>query len=246
MEARDATYAAPSGVAAAARADRVICILGMHRSGTSCLAGSLEQQGLFLGETNTRGPFNLRGNRESFEMMNLQADILEQSGGRWDDPPQAVEWKPEHFETARKMLARHAGQPVWGFKDPRTLLTFEGWRQLVPDLESVGIFRHPLSVAHSLAHRNKFPIEKSLALWEAYNRRLVEIYREDPFPVVSFDQDAAVLLPKLQRVGEMIGLDPSASAEPFFTDELRTSPAGGNPLPGPIESLYAELRSLAL
>ena len=66
MEARDATYAAPSSVAAEARPDRVVCVLGMHRSGTSCLAGSLEQQGLFLGETNTRGPFNLRGNRESF------------------------------------------------------------------------------------------------------------------------------------------------------------------------------------
>jgi len=246
VEARDATYAAPSSVAAEARPDRVVCVLGMHRSGTSCLAGSLEQQGLFLGETNTRGPFNLRGNRENFEMMGLQADLLQQSGGQWDDPPQVVEWKPEHFEAARGMLAQHSAQPVWGFKDPRTLFTIEGWRQLVPDLKAVGIFRHPLSVAHSLAHRNKFPIEKGLALWEIYNGRLVELHREDPFPLVSFDEDAAVLQAKLQRVGEMIGLEPSPAGEPFFTDELRTSPAAGDPLPRPVESLYAELRSLAL
>jgi hypothetical protein len=239
-------YAAPSGVAVQARPGRVICVLGMHRSGTSCLAGSLEQQGLFLGETNTRGPFNLRGNRESFDMMSLQADILQHSGGQWDDPPPVVEWKPEHFETARRMLAQHSAQPVWGFKDPRTLLTIEGWRQLVPDLQPVGIFRHPLSVAHSLAHRNKFPIEKGLGLWETYNRRLVELHREDPFPIVSFDEDAAVLQAKLQRVGEMIGLAPSSAGEPFFTDELRTSAAAGDPLPGPIASLYAELQSLAL
>lgn len=246
MEARDATYAAPSGVAAQDRPGRVICVLGMHRSGTSCLAGSLEQQGLFLGETNTRGPFNLRGNRESFDMMSLQGDILQQSGGQWDDPPQAVEWKPEHFETARRMLAQHSAQPVWGFKDPRTLLTIDGWRQLVPDLEPVGIFRHPLSVARSLEHRNKFPVEKSLALWEAYNRRLLELHREDPFPLVSFDEDAALLQEKLQRVGEMLGLPPHEPGEPFFTDELRTSPAAGDPLPPPIESLYAELKSRAL
>jgi len=246
VEAHDATYAAPSGVAAQVRPARVICILGMHRSGTSCLAGSLEQQGLFLGETNTRGPFNRRGNRENFDMMNLQADILQHNGGRWDEPPQVVEWAPEHFERATRMLAQHSGQPLWGFKDPRTLLTFDGWRELVPDLEAVGIFRHPLAVAHSLAHRNKFPLEKGLALWEAYNRRLVEIYRDDAFPVVSFDEDAAVLEPKLHRVGEMIGLEPSPAGEPFFTDELRTSPAAGDPLPGPVDSLYAELRSLAL
>jgi hypothetical protein len=64
--------------------------------------------------------------------------------------------------------------------------------------------------------------------------------------VVSFDEDAAALEPKLHRVGEMIGLEPSPAGEPFFTDELRTSPAAGDPLPGPIDSLYAELRSLAL
>ena len=218
----------------------------MHRSGTSCLAGSLERQGLFLGETNTRGPFNLRGNRENFDMMGLQGDILQQNGGQWDDPPQVVAWGPEHFDRARRMLAQHAQRPLWGFKDPRTLLTIDGWRQLIPDLEPVGIFRHPLSVAHSLAHRNKFPVEKSLALWETYNRRLLELHREEPFPMVSFDEDAAVLQTKLQRVGEMIGLDPSAAGEPFFTDELRTSPAAGDPLPEPVASIYAELRSLAL
>ena len=58
-----------------------VVVLGMHRSGTSCLAGSLEQQGLFLGEVNTSAPWNRRGNRERFDVMNLQGDILEASGG---------------------------------------------------------------------------------------------------------------------------------------------------------------------
>jgi hypothetical protein len=245
VEARDATHAAPSG-AAVDRPARVICVLGMHRSGTSCLAGSLEQQGLFLGETNTRGPFNLRGNRENFDMMGLQGRILQESGGQWDDPPEAVVWKPEHVETARRMLAQHAGEPAWGFKDPRTLFTIDGWRQLVPDLELVGIFRHPMSVAHSLAHRNKFPVEKSLGVWKAYNQRLLGLHREDAFPLVSFDDDAPVLEEKLQRVGELLGLEPRAAGEPFFTDDLRTSPAEGDPLPEPVAGLYAELQSLAL
>jgi hypothetical protein len=218
----------------------------MHRSGTSCLAGSLEQQGLFLGEVTTKGPFNKRGNRESFDMMKLQGKILEQSGGRWDDPPSVVDWKPEHFETASRMLAEHSERPNWGFKDPRTVLTIDGWRELVPDLQPVGIFRHPLAVAKSLEQRNKFPTDKSLGLWEIYNRRLVELHREDPFPVVSFDEDAGVLQGKLVRAGEMIGLETTAVDDPFFTDELRTSLAEGEPLPPAIAELYEDLRARAI
>ena len=95
-----------------ARPLRVICVLGMHRSGTSCLAGSLEQQGLFLGEVNTAAPFNRRGNRERFDVMNLQGDILEASGGAGTARRAEVRWSDEHFERAQEILAQHAGEPA--------------------------------------------------------------------------------------------------------------------------------------
>jgi hypothetical protein len=233
-------------VAAEARPQRVICVLGMHRSGTSCLAGSLEQQGLFLGEVNTSAPWNRRGNRERFDIMNLQGDILEASGGSWYEPPPVVEWSIEHYERARAILAQHAGAPVWGFKDPRTLLTLEGWERLVPDLDVVGIFRHPLRVARSLRSRNEMPLEAGLALWNAYNGRLVEIYRRRPFPIVSFDEEPATLENKLREAGEALGLGPAPSEEPFFTDELRSAPAEGDSVPPEVEALYEALRRLAL
>jgi hypothetical protein len=235
-----------SPVAVEARPKRVICVLGMHRSGTSCLAGSLEQQGLFLGEVNTSAPWNRRGNRERFDVMDLQRDILEASGGSWNEPPPAVEWKPEHFERAEAILAEHAGEPVWGFKDPRTLLTLDGWQRLVPDLDNVGIFRNPLRVAQSLQNRNDLAVGASLALWKAYNDRLVEIHRRRPFPIVSFDEEPEILEAKLRAAGEAIGLGPAAPGEPFFTDELRNAPAEGASVPAEIEALYEELRRLAI
>jgi hypothetical protein len=228
-----------------ARPARVITVLGMHRSGTSCLAGSLEQQGLFLGDVNTSAPFNRRGNRESFDIMHLQADVLEANGGAWDRPPPVVEWQAEHLDRAREILAEHAAHPLWGFKDPRTLLTLEGWRQLVPDLQTAGIFRHPLRVAQSLEHRNKFPVEASLALWRDYNERLLRFHGESPFPVVCFDDEPAVLEAKLREAAEMLGLGPAPPDEPFFTDELRTAPADGE-IPPEVEALYGHLRAIAL
>jgi hypothetical protein len=228
------------------RPERVICILGMHRSGTSCLAGSLEQQGLFLGDVNTRGPFNPRGNRESFEIMNLQEAILEANQGSWAEPPAVVEWRPEHRERASEILATHAGQPVWGFKDPRTLLTIAGWRELVPDLDAVAIFRHPLRVAQSLLSRNDLPVESGLALWAAYNRRLVELHDSKPFPVVSFDEEPPVLEAKLREAGEALGLGPPPPGEAFFAEDLRTAPAEGDSLPADVAALYEWLRAQAL
>jgi hypothetical protein len=238
------TDAAP--VAPELRPTRVVSVLGMHRSGTSCLAGSLEQHGLFLGEVNTAAPWNKRGNRESFAIMDLQGAILEASGGSWDRPPARVEWKPEHLEAARALLAEQAGRPLWGFKDPRTLLTIEGWRALVPDLEAVGIFRHPLKVAQSLKARNDLPLEAGLALWGAYNERLLELHAQAPFPIVCFDEEPGVLDEKLRRAAQLIGLPGASPSEPFFTEELRNAPAEGTAVPPESEALHERLRSLAL
>jgi hypothetical protein len=232
--------------AARVRPERVVCILGMHRSGTSCLTGSLQQQGLALGAHNIWAKDNRRGNRENKDIMRLQIDILAQSGGTWDEPPSAIEWKREHFERAQEILAEQAEHPVWGFKDPRTLLTFEGWQRLVPDLQPVGIFRHPLRVAQSLEKRDHFGVEKSLSLWMTYNTRLVEHHRKDPFPLVSFDEEAPILEAKLREAGEMIGLPETAAEEPFFTDELRFADAEDGALPADVERLYEELRALVL
>ncbi len=229
-----------------ARPERVICVLGMHRSGTSCLAGSLEQQGLFLGDVNTAAPWNKRGNRESFTIMDLQGDILEASGGSWDRPPAAVEWRPEHFERARAILTEHADQAVWGFKDPRTLLTLEGWRELVADLQPVAIFRHPLRVAQSLQRRNSMPLDQGMALWRTYNERLIAIHNREAFPVVCFDDEPGTLDVKLREAGTALGLGPGTAGEPFFTDELRTAPAEGEAVPAEMEALYQDLRERAL
>ena len=50
--------AEPETRAVADMPDRVVCILGMHRSGTSCLTGSLQQAGLFLGDCHTWNPLS--------------------------------------------------------------------------------------------------------------------------------------------------------------------------------------------
>ena len=63
----------------------------MHRSGTSCLTGSLEAAGLYLGNIQTWNPFNLKGNRENQEIVDLHDLILADNGGSWDSPAMACQ-----------------------------------------------------------------------------------------------------------------------------------------------------------
>jgi hypothetical protein len=229
-----------------ARPERVIAVLGMHRSGTSALVGSLQQRGLFLGRHRTSNTYNLRGNRENPDVMRLHGDVLRDSGGSWHAPPATVEWGTGHLQRARAILGEYAAQPLWGFKDPRTLLTIDGWLQLVPDMEFVGVFRHPARVARSLAARPQLPVEDPIGLWSRYNERLLELHQRRPFPVVSFDDDAETLERNLTRMAAELGLSADATQEPFFRAELRRMDDDAEGLPPAAMSLYDELRALSL
>jgi len=65
----------------------VIAVLGMHRSGTSCLTGLLEDAGVPLGDVQKENPHNPLGNQENLRIMHLHDAVLAANGGSWDAPP---------------------------------------------------------------------------------------------------------------------------------------------------------------
>lgn len=227
--------------------DRVILILGMHRSGTSCLTGSVQQAGLALGEFSDWNPHNLKGNRENTEIMTLNEDVLKANGGAWNAPPRRVVWPPVYTMRARQILAKFAHNPVWGFKDPRTLLTLQGWLDAGIEPQYIGIFRHPLAVAGSLLARNgdAFTLQAALQLWYDYNRRLLDIHRRTPFPLLCFDWPEATFHSALDSALAAIGLHPTPHAERFYTADLVHQNAATGPLPWKVRRLYHRLRKLS-
>jgi hypothetical protein len=228
------------------RAQRVIAVLGMHRAGTSSLAGSLESAGLFLGDVRGRGQWNEKGNRESRFLMQLHEDVLKANGGNWHRPPASVTWRPEHKRRRDRYIRRRLGHPVWGFKDPRTLLVIDGWLEAIPDLEMVATVRHPLAVARSLQRRSgKEPLEPWLDLWLAYSQRLLQLHRAHEFPIIDFDlPDDAYQARLLTLIGELDLRVPDGD-DPFFEASLRHGAAEDAPLPAEVERVYLELRRIA-
>jgi len=226
---------------------RVLAVLGMHRSGTSWLAGSLEEKGLFLGEVSREDPFNRRGNREHPALMEIHEGVLRDNGGSWKRPAWPNRWSEERRAALAEFIASNAGHPFWGFKDPRALLCLDEWHRQVPGLLRVGIFRHPLAVHRSLAARNpRFKEARSLELWRAYNERLAEEHARDPFPVLRFDLAPEALAGGLDEVARGLGL-PAADRSCAFFDEalVHQGEAGGGPVPRRCRDLWATLEGLA-
>jgi hypothetical protein len=159
----------------------VIIVLGMHRSGTSALAGMLSMLGIQFGEglmpPDTDNP---RGFWEHREIVDCNDRILSALGSSWDDmrPPARSWWVDERVAPFRaeiiQILSRDfATARVWGLKDPRICRLVPLWCDILDQLGCrtlcILIHRHPLEVAYSLRERNGFDIKKSGLLWLEHN-----------------------------------------------------------------------------
>lgn len=228
-----------------------VIIIGMHRSGTSLLAGSLEAAGLHLGEVNTAAPFNKKGNRENLEFRALNDRIIERGGGSWREPPAGqASWSRQDESDGKALLRpyRDAGR-TWGFKDPRTMWTLEGWLNIVPEARMVAVVRHPVLVARSLAARPgplSISYAEGLDLWAAYNAELLRLVRSFGFPLLHFSAGRELdksFETKLREVCRSFGLP--GSPMDFFTEELVNQREQEGELPEPVERLYRNLVDVA-
>lgn len=224
----------------------VICILGMHRSGTSSLAGCLQEAGLELGHVGEWGPANLKGNRENRAISGLNADVLTYSNGAWGRPPERLRWTRAHRRRRHDIIESFDGVPLWGFKDPRTVLTLSFWREAIPELSLVATYRHPADVASSLASRDPIEVGKALDLWRVYNERLLALHRQRPFPIVSFDLPAERYRAAVRRVIAELGLETSPDGPTFFEAQLKHhSTVGYTDLPMEVLSVYRALEEIS-
>jgi len=228
--------------------NKCLIILGMHRSGTSCLAGILGQAGLYLGNVSAKNPHNLKGNRENPGIMKLHNDLLEYNNGGWDNPPDSVSW-PEHLKKERdRIISEYKNAPIWGFKDPRTLLTLSGWLEVLPDVFLIATFRHPMAVVKSLRKRNrKLSVEKCLSLYEIYNEKLLHYYKEYHFPVISFDLSESEYKARIVNLLKTLDIDLNLEGFEFYDESLRHyNDSADLYIQRDIMCLYEQLQELAL
>lgn len=154
-------------------------VLGMHRSGTSFITKSLLDQGVDMGKLSTEDELTLYEDKEFGELNNR---IIEKAGGTWDEPPKEedIVLAGQFFKEDIKALLAKRKSSFWGWKDPRTVITFPAYAPyLEGDMYLVCMFRKPRYVVRSLRSRNKeLSAADYLELTQEYNQRIISIVKK--------------------------------------------------------------------
>jgi hypothetical protein len=154
-----------------------VCIIGMHRSGTSMVANLLNHCGLSLGpEEKLLGPNanNPMGHFEHAGFLKINEALLKYLGGSWDNPPSPKPgWERDLaldtlVHEAQSLLESFADYSYWGWKEPRTTILLPFWKSLIRNIRFVICVRNPLEVAQSVAARDRIPIRVGAFLWHQY------------------------------------------------------------------------------
>ncbi len=187
-------------------ADRALLILGMHRSGTSCLASLLAAAGARVPGAAIRNWDNPHGHFEATAAVRLNETVLAYSGGTWLRAPPSVRWRSEHAAARTELLHTIAGAPAL-IKDPRSLLTLPFWLEDRHAWCGIGIVRHPLAVARSWASWRGIDLAEGIACWLAHNQALL---RAPTVAVLDFEAPREVFL---AAVGGIIAAHPGLDAD---------------------------------
>jgi hypothetical protein len=155
-----------------------LLILGMHRSGTSALAGVLSMCGVEPGPRLMPGvaDVNPKGFWEHQDIFAIHERLLADLGSSWDDErPLPANWwhspRVEKFKNELSVILRRdfSGASHWLVKDPRLSRLVPLWLELLNDLEVEPHFviclRHPQEVAASLERRDGIVAERGCLLW---------------------------------------------------------------------------------
>ncbi|RYD16215.1 MAG: glycosyltransferase [Lysobacteraceae bacterium] len=217
-----------------------LVVLGMHRSGTSGVAGLLARMGVHAGpaEDLLVGPDNPKGHYESARLHMACVRRLEAAGGDWKSPPaHAVPVAVDAFRReAGGVIGQLDMQRPWLLKEPRLCLLA---RELLPLLTRplfVHVVRDPRAVAASLVARDGLAPETALALWEHYTRAAFEASRGWPRVLVDYDTLLAdptgatrTLHAELVRLGvDGVALPPDEAVRAWIQPNPRSAP----PMPG--------------
>ena len=195
---------APASISIASLENRdsadVVIVLGMHRSGTSAVAGTLVKLGggspkhlMVANAGNARGYF------ESVAFMHFHDELLASAGSHWHDwrlfnpgwysSPLAAEYRRRAKELFE---AEFSGAVLPVIKDPRICRFAPFWLEVLREMQKtpriVIPIRSPLEVARSLEKLQGVPLNEGLLLWLRHNLDAEAQSRAEARSIFTFDE----------------------------------------------------------
>lgn len=178
-----------------------LLVLGMHRSGTSAVAGTLGLLGAEAGSSlmPPHPDINPKGFWENDDIVAVHESILKRLGSSWHDERnlptlwwQQPELKPMRQELVQIISRGLSHAPLWMVKDPRLCRLLPLWGTILKEsalkAKVILIIRHPHEVAESLKQRDGIPHERSYFLWLQHVLDAERFSRGYPRVLITYEQ----------------------------------------------------------
>jgi hypothetical protein len=157
----------------------------MHKSGTTLISQILHRSGIDMGQFDENISYDAGNKYERHEIQALNVAILNCDYTHSLDIIRPIDKLPDGSHLKGEVLALiaklSADYQNWGFKDPRTCLTYPIWRAHLPVHRIIYTYRSPLEVWHH--YRKYIPRYKiftrirqgykALRAWHVYNGQLL-------------------------------------------------------------------------
>lgn len=211
----------------------MILVTGMHRSGTSLVAMTLEALGVPFGPHEAfyaADRWNARGYYERRDVMDINSRMISgfgRTGSRLtatigqlrylSEPPLAnILARGHRLGDGMRAIGKVIGRGA--IKDPRLCLTWSAWAAEVPIRACIVSVRYPIEVAASLWRRQRIPAAIGLRFWRYHIRALKEMTPEH-MAVVNVESLIDRPGPVLGHLAQEIGLevDPRVAVNRFRT-----------------------------
>lgn len=211
----------------------MILVTGMHRSGTSLVAMTMEAIGVDLGDHSRfyeADQWNAKGYFERRDVMDINSRMITRSGRTGRQlaalTGQAVYLTEPRLEGVVARGPKYADQMTQvaeeigdgAVKDPRFCLTWSAWAEQIDVQSCVVCIRHPYEVADSLRRRQRIPTVVGLRFWRYHMRAL---RAETPPEMTVVDLGSLIEQPKAELemlIGGLgLDVDPDEAVSRFHT-----------------------------
>jgi len=183
----------------------MLCITSMHRSGSSLVTAWLETCGLRVYDRKVLAATssNPKGHFEDREFYDLQSSAIYCESPRSDGwkiyPRDFLRFKADQLLRAHELVdTRNKKYLKWGWKDPRSVVYLGQWKDIIPNLKVLLIWRPCCEVASSLVRRGKMErtvkitTSEAIRLWVNQSQLICEYKRRYPKDTLLLSLEAII------------------------------------------------------
>lgn len=190
-----------------------IAIVGLHRGGTSAIAGVVHNLGVYMGDDLYQpSEYNPKGYFEDKEIVDLHDRML----GNWlvGETKNAEAVYPEYQKVIRE---RYDTKDLWAIKDPRLCYLLPYLiRATESNLQVIVVYRDPWYAAHSLVERNRITFGAALHIGLEYLQNMIRNTNGyDPSLRIRYRDLLLSKTAAVNHIASFIGVDTTQEAIDF-------------------------------